>query len=64
MKPRELAKIRVPSAPPGKDKDTPATQKPVPAAAQVQEPAVAAPTAGQDVPTIAIDLDYMYVYQG
>ena len=62
MKPRELAKILVQSAPPGKDKDIAATQKPVPAAAQTQEPATADPTAGEDIPTLAIDSDY--VYQG
>ena len=64
MKPRELAKIRVQSAPPGKDKDTAATQnsKPIPAAAQVHEPVAAAPTAGEDIPTMAIDSNY--VYQG
>ena len=62
MKPRELAKMLIQSAPPGKDKDTAATQKPIPAAAQAQKPPAADPTAGEDIPTLAVDSDY--VYQG
>ena len=57
MKPRGLAKILVQSAPPGKEKDTAATQKLVPAAAQAQGPTAADPTEGEDIPTLAIDSD-------
>ena len=66
LKPRELAKILIQSAPPGKDQTTAAAQQPAPEtfAAQVLKPAAdpgpEAPAAGEDTPTINSD----YVYQG
>ena len=59
LKPRELAKILVQSAPPGKDKDKASSHQQAPATAQAQKPAASAPApaAGEDT---SIDSDYLY----